>query len=140
MIERKIGEEFRYHGVLIRCVEDPGPNRCNEKCIYRIKGKECWRIRDLIGLCSSEERSDRKTVCFIKVEGKKKKTVWHEPSEVPEQCKMIVFDQDTGPAVGQFVTVNSGEWAVVLISGTGFDHLVSIKPCKWAYLDDLKKC
>ena len=63
-MERKIGEEFDYNGIMLKVIIDDMVNPC-EGCHFQ---DNCYdRERAKAGGCISEDREDNKNVKFIKV-------------------------------------------------------------------------
>ena len=65
-MERKIGEVFEYNGEWYQCIEDTERISCINCCFYNGGHKLC--TDESIGACASEYRSDKKSMCFKKLE------------------------------------------------------------------------
>ena len=65
-MERKIGEIFEYNGEWYQCIEDTERISCINCCFYNGGCKLC--TDESIGVCISEYRSDKKSICFKKLE------------------------------------------------------------------------
>ena len=61
-MERKIGEIFEYNGEWHQCLEE---KYCNG-CVFR--DAKCDDVRKILGNCSVRNRSDKKSICFKKLE------------------------------------------------------------------------
>ena len=59
--ERKVGEVFEFEGHKIKAVDADGRN-CPKCFLYSL---DCSSIRDVIGFCSKEKRTDKKNLIFV---------------------------------------------------------------------------
>lgn len=57
-MERKIGEVFKFKNVTLKVVE----SKSCKKCYFKVES--CTKINPYF--CTSEYRSDKKDICFIK--------------------------------------------------------------------------
>lgn len=65
----------------------------------------------------------------------KKKTVWHESIEEPEDNdRVILFDRDGQLTLAAFWFVADGQWF------TKECDTLPFSPCRWAYWEDIKNC
>ena len=65
-MERKIGEIFEHNSEWYQCIEDTERISCINCCFYNGGHKLC--TDESIGVCISEYRSDKKSICFKKLE------------------------------------------------------------------------
>ena len=65
-MERKIGEIFEYNGDWYQCIEDTERISCINCCFYNGGHRLC--TDESMGVCISEYRSDKKSMCFKKLE------------------------------------------------------------------------
>lgn len=60
IIERKIDEEFEHEGIMLKCIAS---DNCNG-CFFDVRKNNYCNDRR----CATDERSDRKSVKFIKIQ------------------------------------------------------------------------
>ena len=65
-MERKIGERFKYNGVMLEVAESPNGNPCGD-CFFLLKENECFESANKTGKCSETYRDDKKIIFFKEV-------------------------------------------------------------------------
>lgn len=65
-MERKIGERFKYKGVILEVVEAPKGNPCGS-CFFLLNENKCFESVNITGKCSETYRDDKKIIFFKEV-------------------------------------------------------------------------